>query len=92
MKNPHNQGALCAVVCAESQRHPQRGAALLEYALVVALVAVVGISGVGSVGQTLNRKFVDAAIALEVGTGTIIPCEEDPTQSHCNITGNGSAW
>jgi Flp pilus assembly pilin Flp len=68
MKNPHNQGALCAVVCAESQRHPQRGAALLEYALVVALVAVVGISGVGSVGQVLERSF-GTSQALVAGAG-----------------------
>jgi Flp pilus assembly pilin Flp len=68
MKNPHNQGALCAVVCAESQRHPQRGAALLEYALVVALVAVVGISGVRSLGTELRSSLINSA-GLVAGAG-----------------------
>jgi Flp pilus assembly pilin Flp len=81
MKNPHNQGALCVVVCAESQRHPQRGAALLEYALVVALVAVVGISGVSSVGLGLQASMWHSTTAfVQAGAGTICqpgePCDD----------------
>jgi Flp pilus assembly pilin Flp len=68
MKNPHNQGALCAVVCAESQRHPQRGAALLEYALVVALVAVVGISGVRGLGEKIRLSLQSTALAVGAGS------------------------
>jgi Flp pilus assembly pilin Flp len=75
MKNPHNQGALCAVVCAESQRHPQRGAALLEYALVVALVGVVGISGVRGLGEALDSKFTRINASLEPASATI--CDPD---------------
>lgn len=70
MKNPHIQSGSCAVVCAESKRDTQRGAALLEYALVVALVGVVGISGVRTVGDNIAFKFDRASYALAVGSGT----------------------
>ena len=83
MKNPHNQGALCVVVCAESQRHPQRGAALLEYALVVALVAVVGISGVRGLGDQIFLKFTDASV-LVAGAGAGCDPAYDPDCTYSN--------
>jgi Flp pilus assembly pilin Flp len=80
MKNPHIQSASCAVVRAESKRDPQRGAALLEYALVVALISVVGISGVNSMGVIVKSKFMTASERLGVGANPICPagevCEE----------------
>lgn len=79
MKNPHIQNASCAVVCADSKRDNQRGSGLVEYALVVALIAVVGISGVKSIGLTLQDKFDTAATAvLEAGAGSGCDPVTDP--------------
>jgi len=64
-------GALTTKIDASN---PQRGAALLEYALVVALVAVVGISGVRGLGAELDASFIKSA-GLVAGAGGI--CQPD---------------
>lgn len=37
----------------------QRGASLVEYSLLVALIALVAIGGVNTLGGTVNEKFVE---------------------------------
>ena len=38
---------------------PQRGATLLEYALLVALIALVAMAGMASLGQGVSKQFSD---------------------------------
>ena len=44
--------------------HLQRGASLVEYGLLVALIAVVAIVAVTVLGQQINAGFVDIATRL----------------------------
>jgi len=43
----------------------ERGAALVEYALLVALIAVVCIAAIGLLGQSADSKFSE--VATEIG-------------------------
>jgi Flp pilus assembly pilin Flp len=45
----------------------QRGAGLIEYALLVALVSVVAISGVRGVGLAISNRFINAKDGLAGG-------------------------
>jgi pilus assembly protein Flp/PilA len=49
---------------AEAQYSQEKGASLVEYALLVALIAVVAISAVGALGTKVNNQFttINAAI------------------------------
>ena len=42
-----------------SLKHSQRGATLLEYALLVALIALVAMAGMASFGQSVSKQFSD---------------------------------
>lgn len=42
---------------AEAQNKRERGASLVEYALLVALIAVVAISAVGTLGTKVTAQF-----------------------------------
>ena len=84
MKNPHIHIASCAVVRAVSKRDPQRGAALLEYALVVALIAVVGISGVRTVGIKVTERLFATRDALAPASGSLPDGDDCPPMQTCN--------
>ena len=43
----------------------ERGAALVEYALLVALIAVAAIVAMGVLGGEVNEKFVDVGNSLQ---------------------------
>jgi len=47
----------------------ERGAALVEYALLVALIAVVCIAAIGFLGDSANEKFSEVASEIS-GAGT----------------------
>jgi pilus assembly protein Flp/PilA len=42
-----------------------RGASLVEYALLVALIAVVCVSAITLLGETVSENFVDTANGIE---------------------------
>ncbi|MFP5318139.1 MAG: Flp family type IVb pilin [Acidimicrobiia bacterium] len=47
----------------------ERGAALVEYALLVALIAVVCIAAIGFLGESANDKFSEVASEID-GAGS----------------------
>ena len=47
-----------------TSQHRQRGASLVEYALLVALIAVVAIVGVRALGVQVSRQFSNIGSAV----------------------------
>ena len=47
--------------------NPERGASLVEYALLVALLCVVAVGGVRAVGASVNSTFTEANAAIGAG-------------------------
>ena len=47
-----------------TSQHRQRGASLVEYALLVALIAVVAIVGVRALGTQVSRQFSNIGSAV----------------------------
>ena len=47
-----------------TSQHRQRGASLVEYALLVALIAVVAIVGVRALGTQVSRQFSNIGAAV----------------------------
>ncbi len=47
-----------------TSQHRQRGASLVEYALLVALIAVIAIAGVRVLGQNVSKQFSMIASAV----------------------------
>jgi pilus assembly protein Flp/PilA len=43
----------------------ERGASMVEYALLVSLIAVVAIAAVGTLGTTITGKFSSASSAIQ---------------------------
>ena len=41
----------------KSVRRTEKGASLVEYALLVALIAVIAIAGIRTLGQTVSNQF-----------------------------------
>jgi len=62
-------------VCAPARSpiHAQRGASMVEYALLVALIALIAIPSVGVLGKSVENKFIDASDEV-AGLGQM-PCE-----------------
>jgi len=53
-----------AVVALAMRRHDDRGATAVEYALMLALIAVVIVGAVTVLGQQTSEPFVDVAVPL----------------------------
>lgn len=51
-----------------TQGHRERGASLIEYVLIAALVAVVAIAGLSAVGGSIKGKL--ESISTTIGGGT----------------------
>ena len=51
-------------VSADKKNKEEKGASLVEYALLVALIAVICIAAVRLVGQTASQKFSSVASAM----------------------------
>ena len=47
------------------KENKEKGASLVEYALLVALIAVIAIAGVRVLGQNISNQFSSAASQLE---------------------------
>ena len=47
-----------------TSQHRQRGASLVEYALLVALIAVVAIVGVRALGEQVSTQFANIGSAV----------------------------
>jgi len=45
-------------------RHDEAGASLVEYALLVALIAIVCIAGVTALGTSISTKFTDIGTTI----------------------------
>lgn len=45
-------------------RSDEKGATVIEYALIAALVAVVAIVAIGAIGQNVNKTFSNVASAI----------------------------
>jgi pilus assembly protein Flp/PilA len=54
-------------------RRDEDGAAMVEYALLVALIALVAIVGVSATGTSINAQF--AKISCKISTPTA-PCDQ----------------
>ena len=54
----------------------QRGGSLIEYSLLVSLIAIVSIVAVRSLGNVVNKQFMKSRDIL-VGSGTIDNQDED---------------
>ena len=80
VRNPQSKTSSPAVVREDSQR----GAALLEYALVVALIAVVGISGVRTVGIKVTERLFATRDALAPASGSLPDGDDCPPMQTCN--------
>jgi pilus assembly protein Flp/PilA len=52
-------------------RKDEKGATMVEYAIVISLIAVIASVGVLSMGNQLNAVFGNIAAALNLGTGSI---------------------
>ena len=52
-------------------RKDEKGATMVEYAVVVSLIAVIASVGVLALGTQLNTLFNNIAAALNLGTGAI---------------------
>ena len=66
-------------MCKLSTREKERGASLVEYGLLIALIAVIGIPAVKVLGQNINVNMV--SVADEIGAGSLTPC--DPFAGPC---------
>ena len=53
--------------------HKERGASLVEYGLLVALIAVVGVPAVRALGNSLDNQF-DSANTQLAGAAAVSPC------------------
>lgn len=60
-----------------SKNGKERGASLVEYGLLVALIAVVGIPAVRAVGANLNDKFDQAREGI-AGSTEVSNCMDSP--------------
>lgn len=71
-------------VHAREQSGKQSGASMVEFALLIALVALIAIPAVNSLGKSVETKFIDASYAV-AGEGSI-QCEPgsgDPPWPAC---------
>jgi Flp pilus assembly pilin Flp len=50
-------------------RSDERGAALIEYAILLSLIALTCVASLNLVGANTNRLFANLAAQLHVGTG-----------------------
>lgn len=70
----------------------ERGAGLVEYALLVALIAVVCIAAVSFVGTSGSGKFDGAGSAI-TGDDGFEPCRYDPgSDLHWTHGASGETW
>ena len=61
-----------------TDRHPQRGAGLMEYALLVALVSVISIGAMRGLGEVVYDNFRNAKEELAGGAyGPVGGCPEN---------------
>lgn len=58
--------------------NPERGASLVEYALLVALLCVVAVGGVRAVGVGVQRTFTECDEEIKVGAAGIVPDDAPP--------------
>lgn len=66
-------------------RAPERGASLVEYALLVALIAVVCIAAVTKLGNSASQSHQDAADGLGGGSAIAAGCEQYASGSYTSI-------
>lgn len=64
MRNFLSTNSQATLILAASKTRKQRGASMLEYALLVALIAMIAIPSVRVLGQGVNLKFRDAQMSL----------------------------
>jgi len=72
-------------VCAPARSpiHAQRGASMVEYALLVALIALIAIPSVKMLGRTVSNSFDTSTIEI-AGVGYLPPCTPgSPTFPAC---------
>jgi Flp pilus assembly pilin Flp len=58
--------------------NPERGASLVEYALLVALLCVVAVGGVRAVGVRVDQVFRQADREIKLGSGGVFPDDAPP--------------
>lgn len=58
-------------------RKDEKGQGMVEYGIIIALVAIVAIAAMTTLGTSITQRFTDAAASLD-GTATTTGGEEDP--------------
>lgn len=53
-------------------RDDENGAAMVEYSILIGIIAVASILTVLAIGQWVNARFTDLCTALDKGTGTCV--------------------
>ena len=56
----------------------ERGASLVEYALLVALLCVVAVGGVRAVGDGVDATFRESDRQIKLGSGGVLPDDAPP--------------
>lgn len=64
----------------QSKKKKELGASLVEYGLLVALIAVMSIAAVKGLGQNINKQAKKVSLELDSGAGN--GC--DPQVQNCN--------
>ncbi len=60
--------------------NPERGASLVEYALLVALLCVVAVGGVRAVGEGVDQAFRQADRGVKVGAAGVDNQSDPPAE------------
>jgi Flp pilus assembly pilin Flp len=77
-----------------TRRSRERGAALLEYVLLLSLIALIGVAGLRSAGPAVGSAFEDAGRALDGETGLVVESPVDraiPSSVGVRFPGGGHA-
>jgi Flp pilus assembly pilin Flp len=70
----------------------ERGAALLEYVLLLSLIALLGVAGLRSAGPAVGSAFDSAATALEGEAGLVVGSPGAPTPSSVDVHFPGGGY
>lgn len=74
-------------MCAEQNlRHDERGAGLIEYAMIVGLIAIVAVVAVSLVGTATSDSFTETDAAFEAATSTNHPTKVAQLDGEIEVT------
>ena len=66
----------------QSLKNGEEGQDLVEYALLVALIALVCVSGVNNVASAVNTVFIEHQLVTRISSSEVIPTRNPAPQPH----------